>query len=70
MLRFRALPRDSGLYSEGRVTGLMGVVLMRLLVVPLLGGVAAFGGTFALIHAQTGAPSTNPADQSALVYGQ
>lgn len=48
----------------------MGVLVMRLLVVPLLGGLAAFAGTFALIHAQTGAPSTNPADQSALVYGQ
>jgi hypothetical protein len=48
----------------------MGVLLMRLLVVPVIGGLAAFGGTFALIHSQTAAPSTNPADQSALVYGQ
>lgn len=48
----------------------MGVLLMRLVVVPLFGGLAAFGGTFALIQSQTGAPSTNPADQSALVYGQ
>lgn len=48
----------------------MGVLLMRLLVVPLIGGAVAFAGTFALIHSQTAAPSTNPADQSALVYGQ
>jgi hypothetical protein len=48
----------------------MGVLLMRVLVMPLIGGVIAFVAIFALIHAQTSAPSTNPADQSALVYGQ
>jgi hypothetical protein len=48
----------------------MGVVLMKVLLVPLLGAVAAFGGSFVLIHAQTGAPATNPADQQVLVYGQ
>jgi len=47
------------------------VKYLLALVVPTVGGAALSGVLMlGLIHVQTAAPSTNPADHSALVYGQ